>query len=359
MKKMLNSQIMGFILLLFFVSLVACKQDLTIPTPVTAESDSYKEQKIEKLDLQGVKVEDGMLVFESNESMANIRELLSKSNFKSYKAWCESKGFKSLAVLKDDILSLIENTKSDEEIESIINKNTDIFEIRNDEVYFKNEMTSLLQILNRESMFKIGNTLYRYDNKGEIIVLDGDLMKMRQAVIDRKENQNVRVFSNDILQVRSCTASDPNFVSRETGWINGDNGRRANVYFRLQKLIVQETYLTSNVTVTLNVETKASKRSFRVWHDYTTEQTLNLNSPNGIQTSVMSPYPVAWGIGPTITDINYFKSEEARDVGFSRDVFTVKGIYDSQLNRNSTIKMNFIDCIYSNRGGVNIDFHCN
>lgn len=360
MKKLFNFKMAGSVLLMLAISFASCKQDSTVqPKPSVEDIQKESNEKVESLNLEGVDVQNGLLTFESNESMAEVREKLSKTNFISYEAWCIAKGFKSLSILKNEAFSAIENMHSRNEIEGFVKKNEDIIDIQNDKIHFKNDNVALLQFLNRESMFKIGAVLYRYDNKGEIIVTDGDLVKMKQAIADRKEHKEVKVYSNNFLQVRAyCTTADPNFTSTETGWTDGDNGRRANVFFRLRKEIQVATYQTSNVVVTLNVETQASKRTFGFWSNYTTEQTLNMNAPYGMQTEVMSPYPFAWGIPPSLTDITYFKSTIARDVGFTRTIFTLNGINDGQLNRDATIRMNHVDCTYSNRGGVNITFTC-
>ena len=351
MKKLFNVQMVGSILLLLTIFLSSCKQDLNVVSPTSDEQ--IVSEKIDALDMQGVKVENGMLHFENLEALNKATELLKKSNFASLQAWSQSQNFKSLAILKDEFNTQLSKATTEEEIKELAFRNSDIFELLPDSSFrINNPYANLFPFLNRESMLMIGNALCKYDKNGAIIVFDGNLDKMRNAVITKitEKEQGVVVISNQNsrLQTRAaCTKGN------DSGMQYGDSGRRAKVIFSQFWL---PTPNPSGFTFTfrsiINVQTFAQKRTLRVYFDYSTEQTLRF------QSNLFVPTPIR---GSTSSQPFFFDETligVQQSLSFIRTVREWVNVQNYEALLNVESRFLDIDYFYSNRGGVNFEFHC-
>ena len=355
MKKLFDFKMAGSVLLMLAISLSSCKQDLTVqPNPSVEEIQKEPNEKVESLNLEGLDVQNGMLVFDSYDAMNKVREQFKKTNFASYKAWCESKGFRSLTIVQDELFKEYEAPKTTAEMDLFKQKNADFLIFNEDGgIDMKNPILSFHNILNTEDMFKIKKTLYKLDAKGEIFVIDGDINKMQSAYISRKEIPGVSIFPIDLLKTRAACGMENN-----SGWVSGDSGRRAIVSGNLFWFFF-DPYgdgLYRNVRGEFIVQSRAQKRTFRIWNDYTTEQTLNYD----IVIQWITPFPTSdprrlnreeWyngTLGPLVTNSLSFSDKFYEAFDIPTQIF------------DNTVRPKFADLklTYSNRGGVNIDWFC-
>ena len=352
MKKLSRSLTARSVFFMLAVCLSSCKQDVSVqPNPSVSQ---VQNDKIELLDLQGVKIEDGLLCFESLESMRKIREKLDKSNFASYKAWCIEKGFESMSLIKDKLLTEYGTVDTDSKLLTFNEKNKNILIFNNDgSIEFKNTAIDMFRFLNKNSMMKIGKSLYLFDEKGEIIVHDGDLSKMLHVISDRKQEAGVLVYPIDQVQIRSgCTENNYSGLTTSAS----DPARRANVRTCLfWRVFTRDNNITIDAEALWSIEANAQKRLFRIWYNYSTSQTVDYD----VMMEVIRPVPTFMR-GPNIVDRqNAIVTEDNHTMIISKVVATFSGIPTQQFDSTVRPFFNFIDINYSNRGGVSIEYHCN
>jgi hypothetical protein len=352
MKKLFRSQMVCSILVMLAVFMSSCKQDLTIqPTPPVEEGQI---NKIVDLNIQGVTVKDGILHFSDYEAMSKARQVLNDANWESYKAFCQKINFKSLALVENEFSEKMELAKTNEDILPLKREYQDVIDFTSDHAQIRNPSRYLLRIIDRNSMFKLKKALYRFDEKGEIIALDGDINNMNQAINDRRKTDNVVVFNSDIINTRTRCGMENN-----SGWIysasRGD--RRGIVYANLQFLVLDHDFENYKVETNFSCNARAEKRSiFGWWYDYKTDNDLNLKE---VKVKIPSFYPASYLIPATYTFYlnEYVYSANSKGVEFFRNVNTTD-INKKLFNRSVQPSFEYVDISYSNRGGVSIDYRC-
>lgn len=350
MKKLFNSKMACSVLITLAIFMSSCKQDLTVqPNPSV---ETVKNNKIVDLNIQGMTLKDGMLTFTDYDAYRKAKETLIQTNFESYKAYCQKIGFKSLALLEEDFFNALEKCKTIEEVKALSAANQDILNLSDEQSpILKNTSYNLLRILNRNSMFKINDALYLFDEKGEIIASDGDINNMNQAVIDRRSSKNIAVFNASQIMTRTRCGMENN-----SGWVRASD-RRGIVYANLFYNAYEADYLTYSIETDFSCFARAEKRSiFGWWLDYKTDNLLTITE---VKIKIPSQYPTTYPIPATYQ----FYTNESISTSNSKGVDFIKKVNTTLIpktlwNSNASSSFEYVDVSYSNRGGVSIDFRC-
>lgn len=263
-------------------------------------------------------------------------------------------------MIGNEQFDVLDKLKTPEQFEEFKLRNKNIFSFDNKEIKLKCYSHIMPSLINQEGIVFIGESVCKYDDKGLIIVDDGNLEKLNRTIVSRKSslNDKISVFNVNQLQLetRAACGTNPN-----TGWIGGNNWRRGILscgteisvpvqngsssfsfdFFsfssgRAQKYLTWFGYWTGvNTSHTLSVNQVAN-----VWVD--NAMTINVNksyyltfSSTGVSEIKFSEY-----LG-TINDFNAFSRDEA-------------------INNAFTMFKNFtsINNTYSNGGGVNASLIC-
>jgi hypothetical protein len=223
MKKLFDIKTVCSVLVMLTVCLSSCKQDLNLqPNDAVAQ---ITPEKIESLDIQGVTVENGVLHFKDAKSLRDAHEMLGKSNYSSVKATFEKMGFKSLEMIATEQYDVVDGLKNQEQFEAFKRTNENIFSFDNHEIKLKCYSHLMPNLINKEGLVFIGEAVHKYDEKGLIIVEDGNLEKLSRAVVSRQSSSSDKINVFDapklLLETRAPCGINPN-----TGWVNGANWRR-------------------------------------------------------------------------------------------------------------------------------------
>lgn len=352
MKKLFRSQMVCSILLMLTIFLVSCKQDITVSPIVAAVEPQVGSTKIVDLDIQGVSLQDGMLNFVNNEALSKAKALINGANSASYKAFCEKIGFKSLALIDDEFTVQLDKCSTQEEALALVEANKDIMDASNDHIRLKNTNSDLLRLLNRNSIIKVKNALYRFDEKGEILVSNGDMNAMNRAIADRRQTENVAIF-NAPLPVRT-----PCFNENTSGWqYSQGSDRRAYVSTNLIHRYYENDRDFTKYDVVINFYCNAvaeKKTIFKTWRSYTTDNKLTITEVKVrySSSSIHLPNPSRYKFY-----LNEVRERSGSSVGFDDEVHK-ETIFRSQFSILFWPGFEYVDVSYENRGGVTFDYRC-
>ncbi len=354
MKKLFRSQMGCSIVLMLTIFLASCKQDVNVSPIAAAAKPQIENTKIVDLDIQGVSVQDGMLNFVDNEAMSKAKSIINQANPASYKAFCEKIGFKSLTLLDDEFTVQLEKCQTREEALVLIEANKDIFDFSNDHIRLKNTNSDLLRLLNRNSITKVKNALYRFDEKGEILVSNGDMEAMNRAIADRRESENVAIFNSNPLLVRT-----PCFKENTSGWKyglnNSDRRARLNANLIYRYFETNGDFTKYDVITNFVCDVVAEKRTiWGWWRSYTTDNTLTITE---VKVRYSSASIANLGTPLYKFYLNKVESRSGSGVGFSDEVYK-ETIFRSQFSILFHPGFEYVDVSYSNRGGVIFDYRC-
>ena len=353
MKKLFDFKMAGSVLLMLAISLASCKQDLTVqPNPSV---ERIAPEKVVDLDIQGVKVKDGVLHFTDGKAFRNAIEILNNSNSLSYKAYCDKIGFKSQFILLDEAIDAINLMTDNVQFEAFKKANSTLFKYEDESIDLKMDYGLLAKLVDKDGLFYVDKTLNLYDKEGYIIILDGDKSKMEQAKLNRKNDVVKGVVignKNGKLQTRAACGVAPN-----TGWINNSSSnRRGILYAESQALEIFYGPYSSQKDVDFYAYFKgrAQKKSFGVWNDYSTDNWLNI-------TCELTANPNPDGSQGSVAVTKNFVNQQVSST--NTNLVTFLGVVNTWTNVASSTAFsarpfNSINSTYTNGGSVNANLQC-
>jgi hypothetical protein len=247
----------------------------------------------------------------------------------------------------------LDKCSTKEEALALIEANKDIMDASNNHIRLKNTNSDLLRLLNRNSIIKVKNALYRFDEKGEIIVTDGDMNAMNRAITDRRETDNVAIFNLNPLLVRT-----PCFMENTSGWQysqGSDRRARLNVNLIFRYYETNGDFTKFDVVTNFICDAVAEKKTiFGWWRSYTTENKLTITEVKVRYTSasIASGSPSGYKFY-----LNKVENRSGSGVGFSDEVYK-ETIFRSQFSILFRPGFEYVDVSYENRGGVAFDYRC-
>ncbi len=175
MKKLFVFAMVAMVLTIFN----GCQKD-----ELVLQSADAQLQKVVKPD---VYVENGYLVFKSQEIFDSTLAVVQKMNDEEFYEWENSLGFVSantFYLMAEDEFSKIAN---EEQRKIFIQRNYKNLIINQNEIEIKFFAKSLGDLLNIEGIVKIGKSIYLFTDTKEYVILDGD----EGLLIDLKKNSKV------------------------------------------------------------------------------------------------------------------------------------------------------------------------
>ncbi len=187
MKKFNLLAVMAVVLTLFS----ACQQEeLEVNEPQIAGA---------REDVPDVYTENGYLAFKTKEAFDSIRSEIDKLSIEECEKWEKSMKFTSARTIKyfaEEEAIAITDEKG---VKGFRTKYQHQFYINDDlDINYKFYASGLEDVLNIEGLVKIENSLYKFTEDKEYIVLDGDINKLADADKELKSekitNENIIVF---------------------------------------------------------------------------------------------------------------------------------------------------------------------
>ena len=263
----MNKLILSLTALMMFF-LVACQKDV-LQTDIIKDAQTTNSIGLELP--TDIKVEDGIMHFDNLEHFSNTLNALSDTEnhirtTEELDQWEQSLGFTSMTsicqkVLEEKSLELEQITNQDE-LDAFVAANAENVEITlhedgSVELDSKFNKSLLGRLINEEGFVYIEGTLSLMDNEHQIVVLDNDMDKARNAKMSLQENpkDGVYVFKSiyplksDCLNLYECEAisNPPNKVRRKVAgkWyvlanVNTTNEVQTNVEWDLNGQLICE-----------------------------------------------------------------------------------------------------------------------
>ena len=179
MKKLLVLAAIAVVLTVFN----SCKKDELKTTP---------DEGIAKTSKADVYLENGYLAFKNMDVVDSVINVLSQMNRKGKDAWEQKIGLKSARYEFDILFDEYEKLTSKEDFLKFKGKYSDRLKFNEiDEtdcsINYPYESSYYASVMNNKGIFKVGISLFQYTKEKQIIVLDGDMNKLK----------NLSAYSND------------------------------------------------------------------------------------------------------------------------------------------------------------------
>ncbi len=360
MKKLFDFKMAGSVLLMLAISLVSCKQDLTVqPTPSV---EQVAPDKVVDLDIQGVQVKDGVLHFDNGKTLTEARELLNKSNFASIKATFEKMGFKSILMIATEQYDIVDRLRTQEEFETFKRQNEHIFTFDNHEINLKCYSYLMPNLINKEGLVFIGKAVCKYDDKGLIVVEDGNLDKLNRAILSRKSSISDKVTVFDASKLKAETRSTCG-IAPNTGWVSGNNWRRGILSCGTEtdaNPITQTGPSTFSVQMYSYSIGRAQKYLtwFGYWTGVNTNHTLSVNQVSNVWVNNAKTINASQNHLLTFSSTGVSAILYTQTIGACSDFQAFSA--DDAFSQSSTLYKEFtsIHNNYTNGGGVNANINC-
>ena len=197
------------------------------------------QKDFEKIDNQiiqnesDIKVIDGTLYFSDVDAFIRITNDLGELSGKDRDEWEESINFKSLRSEINDVFNLIENAKTENDVQQILINNEDIIYDKEGMIVSKIPIVLYQSICNREGVFFVGNTIHKvYENR--IYTANGNNISSIDEVIAKGITENRDVKSKEIY----LRQNDFNDTERYFGCYRAHNYHTSPNYRRIRVYIV-------------------------------------------------------------------------------------------------------------------------
>ncbi len=338
MKKFNLLAVMAVVLTLFS----ACQQEeLDVNEPQIAGANKNTPD---------VYAENGYMAFKDLLVLDSVLNVLSDMTREQQLQWELSYNFISVNTSLQPLFEKSEQLKTEEEWAEFKASNLETLKWEDDYSFdYPFVHTSLVPVLNKDGMVKIGQSLYKYNKENKIVVLDGDYSKLAQAVKTNESSDNVIVFGKEgTLKAASENMitdfkddytdfnTDGDFIEwsssrrmrnrlycerftyrTESGMWHG--GYRINLYQQAQKkgifgwknyytkYSVQNIYYKENGAIKVNdsgkhysAEVKPS-RSFNVWTQITDASFFEIPL-----SSISRPSPINFSCGSSCRGFDYY-----------------------------------------------------
>jgi hypothetical protein len=332
--------------------LASCKKDVSV-TPSTQKSD----YTVAAFDLEGVKVVNGVLHFDNGASFKKALDLIGKSNFENYKAFCNKIGFVSQSLIFDEAVSRLEKASSKEDYEQfkLSKSNNDIFKFDAGYIDYKMESIMMRDLVGEDKKLFIGNALYYFDEKGFIVVKDGNEEKLTRAKISRQTHSQEGVLvGKSILKLQTRAACG---VEQNTGWVTGSSNRRGILYVNVEASAPVPSGSSGsfyNVSFYAVHRARAQKKVLGAWYDYSTFHSIDVNDVaqgenilNGQTQPVLAPLQFNFsGTGNGIQAYDF--------ISIWNNVSEIEALFASSFR----LPFVSISSTYGNQGGVNTSINC-
>lgn len=288
MKKLSRSLAARSVFFMLAVCLSSCKQDVSVQ-PNPSVSQVQNDKIVDLNTLQGIEVKNGSLHFKDAESYDKAFSAFNKCDEATYKSFCEKIGFKSIETIEDEELDRLDKLRTKEEFEAFKKRNKDIFSFENQEIKLKCYSHLTPRLVDAHGLVYIDKSVLQFDDKGFIMVENGDLEKLERAKISRESSNADKVFvynANHLVNSRSLCGKELN-----TGWVGGASWRRGIMYIGTE-ISLPIFNGPSSIDPTLPpppqewlivlyayCEGRAQKYNtwFSYWTDYKTDHTLFYN----------------------------------------------------------------------------------
>ncbi|MDX9881604.1 MAG: DUF4848 domain-containing protein [Prolixibacteraceae bacterium] len=270
MKKLMFLAVIAMVLTVFN----ACQKD---GLEIDQKTDLVATEKPD------VYLENDYLVFKNMTVVDSVMNLLSKMTRNEKDVWESNFGFKSARVEFEKLFDEYEQLNSMEEFLAFKKRNLEKLKFNNLDpedcsIDYPFVTTYLAPVLNANGVCKVGNSLNKFTMEDQIVILDGDLKKLKNIETYR-DDKVVYVFpklkstsSTDLID--DFPDDDPS-ENEDRWWTDNINNKRR----LLNELkIYRYVYTTPNPNggpylvkgYEVYLEQRAQKRSWGSWNDYNT-----------------------------------------------------------------------------------------
>jgi len=252
----------------------SCKKDELKTTP---------DEGIAKTSKSDVYLENGYLAFKNMDAVDSVINVLSQMNRQGKDAWEQKIGLKSARYEFDELFDVYEKLASYEEFLKFKAKYSEQLKFNEmDEtdcsIDYPYESSYYAPVMNNKGIFKVGLSLFQYTREKQIIVLDGDMNKLKN--LSSYSNDKNIIGINHLKVARSSNgfimmdefADDCPFLPKQSYWTKGD--RRVLNQLTIDMWVYWEDtdpFLIVTKGYRFCMKQKAQKKSWLVgWRDYAT-----------------------------------------------------------------------------------------
>jgi hypothetical protein len=185
-----------FALVTLFFTVVSCRKDVqTVTTEPTQAKSTINAVKGD------FHVENGILHFDNAKALENVLDQLRKFDISERRNFGAKIGFKSLLYAYSDVQLQCAAAEDEQTHKAILQNNADIIDASNNDGTFQMRIINkdLASVLNREGIFYVASSVYKFTDFGQVIVLDGDISRLKAVNKNTQSDKNIKVFAPNTL----------------------------------------------------------------------------------------------------------------------------------------------------------------
>ena len=245
------------------VFFVACQKDETNTTATQVTTEAK------------VQVIDGVLHFVDHIEFNATIDKLKAMTFEQRLEWNKLNKFFSLAERLEHFNTDLDRAESKDAYQRIISENSDMVSVVDDLPTVKSPFRNLFSVLNKDGIVFIGNNLYSFTEKGEIIIKNGKLENLRDVIINPRNDEAKGYVYFPISHNGERAACG---TLQTATFTNATLDRRGKVEAKTLVQYIIQSNNAYNITADSHVFAEAWKFNvFGNWVTYKTNNTLHNN----------------------------------------------------------------------------------
>ena len=203
-------KIMFFIMV--FSLLFSCKKELT--------DDLISEE------ITSAEITKDYLTFKSSDEFFSVLDSLNKLPVDQIMWYKSEEGFVSLFTIQENYYECLDLVTDEISYNNLLTEYCDVFSL-DDPLQFKVYCKTVYPVINREGIVKIGNSLYKFTEDGQIILKNDDLDRLLSLSVSDIESDDVTIFRyKDYMNSKD----DCGYYQSRINIENYDGDRRASLW---------------------------------------------------------------------------------------------------------------------------------
>lgn len=226
-----------------------------------------------------VYLENGYLAFKNMEAVDSVNQMLGKMTTPEVEAWEKQMNFKSAKTFFEPIFNESEKATTIGEILAFKEKYKETLKWNeNDPTDYSFDYpfyyTNYVSLINKDGIFKIGKSLFKYNKENRITILDGDITKLETALNLNDDNIRILGKQNNLKSVNTLIGLT-NFDGQygEDGsplddWCNWSSSRKMKTGLQFEDFIYQNYYGSYDGSYKIYIWQRAQKKVLGIWKNY-------------------------------------------------------------------------------------------
>ncbi len=362
MKKQSFFKFAGSIFMLCAVFVVGCNKENESLQPKSSEQNAQKKpSKAELLELDDkISVINGTLHFADAETFHKATKILFTIENDIYLDWCKEKAFKSQSILLEEVTAKETAINNEDELKKFHSSLPFIYKIEDNAVTLSLEAPIVSRIVNESGVYYVGKSLNYYDDKGFILVRNGEQSNLTNSLLNRKNKVTDNITIGKSKLTTGITQRGVCGTYLSSGWqTNSTNNRRAHLDISCYGIGIQvEGAPQNDIHFWTTLHGRAQRKSWGFWNNYQTSNYLTYSF-----TFDKPVYPGSFPFPPNTGGYNGSATNNYHEILFNGDVDVwsnvPSSVWSSFLN-NDLFGFSFrnINASYSTGGSATANLNC-